>query len=301
MNLLELFQTHEPGIKVAVAEAARLMVLWLTCAIVSFIGYFIGFDNVFLTSKRFSIYDMIIIIPMSVATSIWITSSIMRRAASEAKKQSLVDPVTGLLNLRAFNEQLPLAMQERRKTAKPISLIIFDIDNFKEVNTLIGYNRANVALKATAELLNPRAPDQLFRHSKSVERETRRAAFRYGGDEFIVIAFNTAVDGSADLGMNENVFNGTTLAERLQENVWKMNCAPLVEARKQRGLSTRLTVSAGIADSQAIADRVGIGDELLRRAERALMEAKRLNAQDPRRNESFRGRIVRWSSDLRSL
>lgn len=67
-----------------------------------------------------------------------------------------IDPGTGLLNLRALREQLPKAMERARQTKEPLTMVIFDIDRFKEVNTLVGPDRANDILKLVADSLRPR-------------------------------------------------------------------------------------------------------------------------------------------------
>ena len=307
MNLLGWFQKQtRSGIEATFSEVIKLAILgFIGFSFNYLVRYFPDFTSSVWTSKRFSIYDATIWIVIIVTASVWITYSVMqrvmRRVELEAREQSRLDPATGLLNLRALNEQLPEAMQERSQTKQPISLIIFDIDNFKEVNTLVGHAEANVILKETAELLSPRAPDQAYRYPENVEQGSRRAVFRYGGDEFIVIAFNTTVDGGTDIYTGRRVFHGKVMADRLQENVWRMDFPRLIEKQKERGLPTRLTVSAGIADSHPSLDPDDTADELTRRAELALMEAKRLNTEDLQKDERFKGRIVAWSRALEEV
>jgi len=87
---------------------------------------------------------------------------------------------------------------------------------FGEVNALVGHDYANTILRAVAASLSPRAPDQAFRYPENVTRNTR-VVFRYGGDEFIILAFNTSVSGGTDQITGRQVFHGLKMAELLQK------------------------------------------------------------------------------------
>ena len=88
------------------------------------------------------------------------------------------DPLTGLLNRRAFDERLDLEIQRAQRYQRPLSLLFIDIDHFKQVNDRHGHVVGDEVLRAVATVLKDglRATD---------------AACRYGGEEFAVILVET--------------------------------------------------------------------------------------------------------------
>jgi diguanylate cyclase (GGDEF)-like protein len=304
MNVIDWLQKPaKTGIEGAISEIVKLVLLALVGAVFNYLlAHFPGLSGSFWAARRFAVYQLAIWLCVTAVASVWITYSVMqrqmRRIESEAKELSRTDPATGLLNLRALNEQFPEAMEQARRTKQPLTLVIFDIDAFKDVNTLLGHEFGHVILKRVAALLSPRAPDQVFRYPENVEPRSKRVVYRYGGDEFLILAFNTTVDGGTDPATGKPVSNGTVMVERLLENVWNMNYSPLAEARKKRGQPTKLTVSAGISDTNPSLDPKDTVAKLTHRAELALNEAKRLNVQDTHRDESFKGRALPWTPNL---
>ena len=96
----------------------------------------------------------------------------------ESMRQAETDPLTGLLNRRAFDERLARAFHHtmRQKNA-PLSLALFDLDHFKEVNDEFGHQFGDAHLNKMAHIL------------RSVIREDVDFAFRFGGDEFAMVIF----------------------------------------------------------------------------------------------------------------
>jgi diguanylate cyclase (GGDEF)-like protein len=332
MKLLDWLQKPAAsGIEAGVSEIIKLAIVGLVGAVFNhLIGLFPGVNSSFWGTKPFTVYEIAVWLALAVVASFWITQSVMRRqivrtqaaAASEtsrikaeaddeisrvkaeaAKKEleaqelSQTDPTTGLLNLRALDDQLPKAFALAKENGQPLTMVIFDIDGFKEVNTLVGHDRANIILKAVAATLSPRAPDKAFRYPENVE-VNKRVVFRYGGDEFIIIAFNTTVIGGTDPAKGKRVENGTRMAEVLQGNLWSTDFKDLQEKRKERGLENKLTVSAGIADTNPTLDPKDTFEELRHRAEMALIEAKRLNAVSGPKGKDFKGTVVPYNIDL---
>jgi diguanylate cyclase (GGDEF)-like protein len=322
MKLLAwLLTPAKSGIEHAVSKAIELAILGLGGLILTFLLARIpGFTDTFWASKRFALYELIIWLLATAAAAALITFSLMQRKlkrleaeaesklkrieaeaekrAQELKEVSELDPATGLLNLRAYKEQLPKAMETARLANEPLTMVIFDIDGFKEINTLVGHDRANVILKAVAACLNPRAPDQAFRYPENVDRKTQSVTFRYGGDEFIILAFNTAMFGGTNEATRKRVNNGFIMAERLQTNVCAINVHALVYEPGESNTPSKVTVSAGIADSNPAQEPEDTIAALTRRAERALIAAKRLNAKATRAAETFKGTIVPYKLDL---
>lgn len=94
---------------------------------------------------------------------------------------AITDGLTGLFNQRQFQLLLNEEMVRARRYSKPLTLLMFDIDNFKAFNDIYGHFKGDKALLAVAELL----------------RESMRECdmvFRYGGEEFIAILPETGLD-----------------------------------------------------------------------------------------------------------
>jgi diguanylate cyclase (GGDEF)-like protein len=91
-----------------------------------------------------------------------------------AKKEATTDPLTGLYNRRYFFDVAANAIQKAASYEFPLSIFIFDIDNFKNYNDTNGHTEGDVLLKEMGSLL------------KKNTRSTNVVA-RYGGEEFVVL------------------------------------------------------------------------------------------------------------------
>jgi diguanylate cyclase (GGDEF)-like protein len=115
--------------------------------------------------------------------------------ANRALAQAAVtDGLTGLKNHRAFQESLHSAAQMAERLQQPLSLVMFDIDHFKQFNDTYGHP----------------AGDELLRQVAQVLRESARAydvAARYGGEEFALLLPNTALEQAVQV------------AERLRQQI----------------------------------------------------------------------------------
>lgn len=88
------------------------------------------------------------------------------------------DPLTGLLNRRAYDEKLGQAFRHAmRQKNTPLSLILFDLDYFKQINDTFGHQYGDAYLNKMAICM------------QSVIRQDVDLAFRFGGDEFAIIIF----------------------------------------------------------------------------------------------------------------
>lgn len=110
----------------------------------------------------------------TVMTSVRSHRAELRDAGEHAATLARVDPLTGLPNRRSFDEALAEAIQAARLQKRSLSLMLCDVDSFKQVNDNFGHPAGDTCLKAIADALRQdvRRPD---------------AVFRWAGDEFAVI------------------------------------------------------------------------------------------------------------------
>jgi diguanylate cyclase (GGDEF)-like protein len=150
--------------------------------------------------------------------------------------QANTDELTGLANRRHGEHALEMEVERAERYARPLSVLLFDVDFFKAVNDAYGHAVGDRVLATVRELLSDRLrPSDLLA--------------RWGGEEFLIIAPE----------MREN--EATRLAERLRA---------LVE-QHDFGTGWRLTASFGVAERFARESAA----ELVRRADEAMYAAKR--------------------------
>ncbi len=102
------------------------------------------------------------------------------------ERQALVDGLTGLANRRAANEALHAEAARAERLETPLSVVLADLDGFKDVNDLHGHALGDAVLRVFAEVL----------------RETLResdVAGRWGGEEFLLLLPGADEDGAAQL------------------------------------------------------------------------------------------------------
>lgn len=120
----------------------------------------------------------------------------------ERERQSAVtDSLTGILNRRGFEEHLEgelVAAQERRM---PVSLLVMDCDDFKEINDRAGHEFGDTLLVEVAKVLRQSIP-------------AGASAARLGGDEFVVVLPGAGIDAAQDVGamIRRRLSDGLTAA-----------------------------------------------------------------------------------------
>ncbi|HVY19338.1 MAG TPA: EAL domain-containing protein [Bauldia sp.] len=107
-----------------------------------------------------------------------------KKSETELLRLASTDSLTGLLNRRAFFEQLDSALIQSRRSELPCAVILFDVDRFKEINDVFGHKTGDNVLSEVTRRLR----EQL--------RETDTIA-RIGGDEFAILATNLRSEASA--------------------------------------------------------------------------------------------------------
>jgi len=110
-----------------------------------------------------------------------IITDITERKLSEIEKTQMDGP-TGVYNKRYINEMLPAELKNCYESDYPLSLILADIDHFKEVNDIYGHQAGDKILKDFAEIL------------KNSVRKDLDWVGRYGGDEFLIVLNNAELE-----------------------------------------------------------------------------------------------------------
>ncbi|MCM2328684.1 MAG: sensor domain-containing diguanylate cyclase [Lysobacter sp.] len=162
-----------------------------------------------------------------------------RRIAHLLEKQAHTDPLTGLANRRHFMEVADAELARSRRYDTPLSMLMIDIDHFKEVNDAHGHRAGDRVLQ------------QLARTCLEILREVDVAG-RVGGEEFAILLPETEVEGAFEV------------AERLRTAV------AAAEVPREEGLPIRVTISIGVAAMDAATNL----DTLMSQADDALYDAK---------------------------
>ncbi|QIL20829.1 sensor domain-containing diguanylate cyclase [Thermomonas sp. HDW16] len=116
------------------------------------------------------------------------------RLHKELEQLSLTDGLTGIANRRMFDRRLETEWDDSRRSGKPVSLAILDIDSFKQYNDLHGHVAGDECLKRIAGVL------------RDVARRPRDVVARFGGEEFILLLPET--DTGAARGLAEACLSG---------------------------------------------------------------------------------------------
>ena len=157
------------------------------------------------------------------------------RQRDQLLQLSTEDPLTGAGNRRALNKKLDQLVASHRRSAVPMSAILLDLDNFKIVNDQKGHAAGDEVLRRVADIIAARIrlTDNLY---------------RFGGDEFVVLAASATGDTAAKL------------AEDIRDLV----------ARALDDLALPVTASLGVAEYSADESV----EQWLARADKAMYKAK---------------------------
>jgi len=154
---------------------------------------------------------------------------------SADRRQAMYDALTGLFNRNAFNDLLARELAAFKRDGHPLSMVMVDLDHFKNVNDTYGHDVGDVVLKDLADIM------------RTVSRP-RDLPCRWGGEEFAWLLPETTLE------------NATLAAERLRQ---------AIESHSFAAVGT-LTASLGVVVVSADDD----AETLCKRADQALYRAK---------------------------
>ncbi len=227
---------------------------------VFFIGY-MSYTWLFWNSQR-QMLDLIVpIIFFLGACFVLLTATLSLQTAtivlriSQLEQENILDPLTGAFNRRYLDRRLGEEVSRARRYGLPLSVLLLDIDHFKQINDQHGHQVGDQVLTYFA---------------KTLKNELRELDIltRYGGEEFLVIASQTTRNGAIDL------------AERLRRSLEDSHLKLSSGAEMHE---IQVLCSIGVATLGGAIDRF---EKLVRRADENLYRAKSLgrnqvNADEP--------------------
>lgn len=165
-------------------------------------------------------------------------SSQLRTHLQRQQRLALFDPLTGLHNRRAYDEQLQNEYNRWKRYQTDLTLVVWDIDRFKNINDTFGHQAGDRVLKAAAKILQENLRDSDF-------------IARFGGEEFVTLMPETA--------LNHALIASEKLRKIIEESPFH-----------HRDQSVPVTISCGLAQFRS-------GDtpeQVFERADKALYQAK---------------------------
>ncbi|MBS1170542.1 MAG: diguanylate cyclase [Burkholderiaceae bacterium] len=170
--------------------------------------------------------------------------AILRQQAIELRSKMHSDGLTGIPNRRRFDEHAEESYRLAARNGQPISLIMIDIDFFKQYNDHYGHLQGDQCLIEVATAL-----------SRAIKRPMDLVA-RYGGEEFVVVLPDTDGEGAMKI------------ATDMRSNIEQLGIE-----HAQSAVSNHATISIGIATHTPTRDAGKLHD-LISQADEALYEAK---------------------------
>ncbi len=176
----------------------------------------------------------------------------LQEQRTQLRIAAFTDPLTGAWNRRYFDGFMTTSLEQARERRNSLTLLLFDVDNFKTYNDRFGHEAGDQILRQSVRLM------------RSVIRPTDRVC-RVGGDEFAVIFYEP--DGPRESGSRhpESLLG---VVRRFQEQITKAKFPALGDAAPGN-----LTISGGLATFPW--DGL-TAEDLIRRADKLVLESKRL-------------------------
>ena len=165
-------------------------------------------------------------------------------AQEKLKQAGLTDALTGVNNRRFFDQRLNEEISRAQRLQSSVSCLFIDIDHFKVINDSFGHETGDNVLTQVAELIRAQL--------RNID-----VVARYGGEEFAVLLEQSGQDYAEEV------------AERIKHSIAETNFV--------KGENCSLTVSIGVSTIErpdALQNTFDVGRELLRKADKALYQAK---------------------------
>jgi len=110
-------------------------------------------------------------------------NALLDSRSQQLEQRAKTDPLTGALNRDGIEEAVKLGLEEWRQAHKPLSVIMFDLDHFKQINDRCGHGLGDRVLSTVSSLVheNVRATDRLA---------------RWGGEEFVLVCRDTSLSNA---------------------------------------------------------------------------------------------------------
>ena len=167
----------------------------------------------------------------------FIFSYLIERLHRQLAQLATEDPLTKLFNRHAFNYAIQRRLHEKERYKVPVSMILFDLDNFKTINDTYGHQEGDRVLQRMAQLIKKRL-------------RTSDQFFRYGGEEFAILLAHSQLK------------EAVAVAKALRQAVHQYDF----------GIGRPVSISAGVSEA-CHEDKT---DTWIERCDKALYHAKHL-------------------------
>jgi diguanylate cyclase (GGDEF)-like protein len=165
------------------------------------------------------------------------------RLHQRTQELACTDGLTGLYNHRQFKKMFADELTRARRYQKPLSIILCDVDNFKAFNDSYGHPNGDIVLQEMAGLLR-----EVLRGCDTI--------FRYGGEEFVALLPETAID------------DALRAAERIRSHVATASPTFLGQITGCQGVTVSVGVAAFPDDGDSTAELLKTVDDLMYAAKR---------------------------------
>lgn len=166
------------------------------------------------------------------------------RLQRELEALSFTDGLTGIANRRMFDQRLEAEWRQAQRSGQPLSLVLLDIDHFKQYNDHYGHIQGDACLRRVAEVL------------RGIARRPRDVVARFGGEEFVCLLPEV------------NEADAMALARECAEGISRLRIA-------HASSPTGSTLSASIGVGTAMPGEAGNAGDFVDAVDQALYRAKR--------------------------
>lgn len=182
----------------------------------------------------------------------------LKKAMRQIHRMSIIDELTNVANRRYFDMRFPEEFNRMRRIQHPLSLLVADIDFFKEYNDQFGHQAGDECLVKIAGVLKQcirRASDLTTRSMANRTEVVGNLVTRWGGEEFVIILSGSSLDSAY------------TMAEKIRQGVLDLRIP-----HPASGASGTVTISIGV--SSLIPSASNSCEALFKAADTALYRAK---------------------------